>query len=230
VIEGRQRRLTIAGRLTAFVLPILFLAPFSAKPYQADDHLTIWVAEQIAQHPFDFFGFDIDYGYARVPIHTISHNPPATAYFLAALGTLSEWNLVVLHLGMCLFAGLAALGMYELARDFGAHPLFACAAAVLTPAFLVSASTLMTDMPMLACYVWAVAAWRRGCEQSSWQWLSVAAVCASLAPFMKFFGITLVPLFLLDATLRRPQIRLWWVTLLAPIAAFGALQAYTYFR
>ncbi len=228
--EGADRRRLVAARVATFVLPIVLLAPFAGKPYQADDHLTIWVAEQIARAPFDFFGFEVDYGAVRVPIHTISHNPPGTAYYLAAIGVLTNWNIVALHLGMSLFAGLAALAAFELARDLGARPLECAAGAVLTPAFLVSASTLMTDAPMAAFYTWAIVAWRRGCERGSWRWLCCAAACAAIAPLMKYFGLTLLPLLLLDGIMRRPRVRGWWGWLALPVAAFGALQAYTYYR
>lgn len=219
-----------AARLAAFLLPILILAPFAGKPFQADDHVFIWVAEQIARAPLDFFGFEIDYGAASVPIYEVNHNPPAGAYWLALIGVLTNWNLVALHLATSLFAGLAALGTFELARDLGARPFAASAAATLTPAFLVSASTLMTDVPMLAFYVWAIVAWRRGCERLSWHWFLCATLCAAVASGIKFFGITLVPLLLLDGLIRRPRSRTWWVWLLIPLAAFGALQAYTYAR
>ncbi len=228
--EPKSRGTLNLARAAAFLLPVVLLAPFAGKPFQADDHLSIWVAEQIARHPGDFFGFDVDYGYTRVPIHTISHNPPGTAYFLAALGALSGWNLFVLHAGMSLFAGLVALGTFELARDLGARPLVASLTASATPGFLVSASTLMTDVPMLACYVWAIVAWRRGCERNSWRWMFCAAACASAAALTKYFGITLVPLLLVDGVLRRPRLRAWWAWLAIPIAALGALQAYTYLR
>jgi 4-amino-4-deoxy-L-arabinose transferase-like glycosyltransferase len=230
VSEGAGRSKTVLWRAFVFLLPVAALAPFAAKPYQADDLLTIWVAEQIAQHPLDFYGFEIDYGYARVPIHTITHNPPATAYLLALIGKLSGWNLVALHLGMSLFAAFAALGIFELARDLGARAGPAAIAGVLTPAFLVSASTLMTDSPLLAFYVWAIVAWRRGIERSSWRWLLCAAVCAASAAMMKYFGVTLIPLLLMDGAVRRPRVRLWWLWLAIPAGSFVAFQAYVYAR
>lgn len=215
-------------RVGVFLLPIVLSLPFAGKPYQADDHVFIWVAEQIAKSPLDFFGFEVDYGVEKVPIHMVNHNPPAVSYWLALIGLLTNWNIVALHLGMLLFAGLAALGIFELARDHDLPAGWAAALSVLTPAFLISSSTLMTDTPLLSCYVWAVVAWRRAFVQGSMRWMGVAVVCAALAPLIKFFGITLVPLLLADGLLRRPRPRFWWVWLLVPIAVFGAFQAYMY--
>ncbi len=215
-------------RLVAFLAPIVLLLPFAGKPYQADDHVFIWVAEQVAQHPLDFFGFEVDYGVEKVPIHMVNHNPPAVQYWLALVGVATNWNIVALHLAMSLFAGLAALGLFELARDLGARPARAAALGVLTPAFLVSASTLMTDIALLACYVWAIVAWRRGFARGSQRWIAIAMVCAGLAPLVKFFGVTLVPLLFLDGILRTPRPRAWWAWLVIPLASFGAFQVYMY--
>jgi len=215
-----------AWRVAAFLAPIVLLLPFAGKPYQADDHVFIWVAEQIAKHPFDFFGFEVDYGVEKVPIHMVNHNPPAVQYWLALVGVATDWNIVALHLAMSLFVGLAAIGLFELARDFGVRPGRAAALGVLTPAFLVSASTLMTDVALLACYVWAILAWRRGFVRGSQRWIAVAMVCAGFAPLVKFFGITLLPLLLLDGMLRTPRPRGWWIWLAIPCASFAAFQIY----
>lgn len=217
-------------RVGVFLLPIVLLLPFAGKPYQADDHVFIWVAEQIAKSPLDFFGFEVDYGVEKVPIYMVNHNPPAVSYWLALIGVLTHWNVVALHLGMSLFAGLAALGIFELARDFDLRAGWAAALSVLTPAFLITASTLMTDTPLLACYVWAIVAWRRAFAQNSKRWMAIAVACAAIAPLVKFFGVTLIPLLLVDGFLRTPKPRLWWVGLLVPVAVFGAFQAYMYTR
>ncbi len=215
-------------RAAVFLLPVVLLLPFIAKPYQADDHVFIWVAEQIAKAPLDFFGFDVDYGVEKVPIYMVNHNPPAVSYWLALIGVISDWNIIALHVYMLPFAGLAALGAFELARDLGLRAGAAVALSVLTPAFLISASTLMTDTPLLACYVWAIVAWRRAFEGNSQRWLGISMACAAVAPLVKFFGVTIIPLLLLDGLLRSPRPRLWFLWLVIPLAVFGAFQAYMY--
>jgi len=217
-----------AQRAAAFLLPIVLLLPFAGKPYQADDHVFIWVAEQIAMAPLDFFGFDVDYGIEKVPIYMVNHNPPGVSYWLALIGVLTDWNIIALHLGMALFAGLAALGILELARDLAVPARTAAALSVLTPAFFITSSTLMTDIPLLACYLWAIVAWRRAFARNSRRWMAVAIVCAAFAPLIKLFGITLVPLLLADGIVRSPKPRLWWAGLLIPVAVFGAFQVYMY--
>ena len=46
----------------SFSLPIVLLLPFVMKSYHADDHVFVWVVEQILRAPLDFYGFSIDYG------------------------------------------------------------------------------------------------------------------------------------------------------------------------
>lgn len=213
-----------------FAVPIVLLLPFAGKPLGIDDQLFVWTAKQIAVDPFDFYGFTVDYGYEEVPIHAVFHNPPLVSYLLALVGPWTGWAETPMHLLMALFAGLGSLGIYVLARDLGAPPSLTCFGAVLTPAFLVSASTLMSDVAMTAFYVWAIVGWRRGILHGSTRWLWVGVVCATLAPLTKYFGITLVPLLFAYSPFHTKRARLQWLYLAIPLAVFGLLQAYLHVR
>ncbi len=89
-----------ASCIAAFVVPMLLLLPFLNKPFHGDDHVFVWVAQQIAEEPLNFFGFDVDYGYAQVPIHEVNHNPPGVQYYLVPFGVLLLLTEIQLHFGM----------------------------------------------------------------------------------------------------------------------------------
>ena len=229
--ERRSARPQLSFRascMIAFLVPILLLLPFVNKAFHADDHVFVWVAQQIATEPLDFFGFDVDYGYAKVPIHEVNHNPPGVPYFLALLGAVGGWNEVPLHLGMLLFTGLAGLGTYLLARDLSPAPLPATFMAVLSPAFLVSSSSLMTDVPLLACYVWSIFLWRRGLDSGKGWHLAGAALLMGAAYFFKYYGVTLLPLLFAYSLLRKRSLGGWSLYFLIPVACIAGYEAITY--
>ena len=230
-LERRSARPQLSFRgscIIAFLVPILLLLPFVNKPFHADDHVFVWVAQQIAKDPLDFFGFDVDYGYAKVPIHEVNHNPPGVPYFLALLGAAGGWNEVPLHLGMLLFTGLAGLGIYLLARDLSPAPLPATFMAVLTPVFLVSASSLMTDVPLLACYVWSIYLWRRGLDADKGWYLAGAALLMGAAYLCKYYGVTLLPLLFTYSVLRKRSLGRWPLYFLIPAACIAGYEIITY--
>ncbi|MCH8204504.1 MAG: glycosyltransferase family 39 protein, partial [Candidatus Hydrogenedentes bacterium] len=217
-----------ASCIAAFVMPVLLLLPFVNKPFHADDHVFVWVAQQIAEEPFDFFGFEVDYGYAQIPIYDVNHNPPGLSYFLVPFGLAGDWNEIPLHLGMLLFTGLAGLGIYLLARDLCPSPLLATAMTLLTPAFLVSASSLMTDIPLLACYVWTLYLWRRGLEADKRAYLAASALLMGAAFLCKFYGATLLPLLFAYSLVKKRAIGSWSLYFLIPVACIAVYGAVMY--
>ncbi len=217
-----------ASCMIAFIVPVLLLLPFVSKPFHADDHVFVWVAQQIAEEPLDFFGFEVDYGYAKVPIHELNHNPPGVPYFLALFGALGAWKEGPLHLGMLLITGLAGLGTYFLARDLSPAPLPATFMAVLSPVFLVSASSLMTDVPLLACYVWSIYLWRRGLNADKGWYLAGAALLMGAAYLCKYYGVTLLPLLFVYSVLRKRSLGRWAFYFLIPAACIAGYEIITY--
>ncbi len=229
--EGAAARPELPFRalcMIAFIVPVLLLLPFVSKPFHGDDHVFIWVAQQIAEEPLDFFGFEVDYGYATVPIHEVNHNPPGVQYFLAFFGALGGWKEGPLHLGMLLITGLAGLGIYLLARDLSPAPLPATFMAVLSPVFLVSASSLMTDVPLLACYVWSVYLWRRGLDADKGPYLAGAALLMGVAYLCKYYGVTLLPLLFAYSVLRKRSLGRWAFYFLIPAACIAGYETITY--
>ena len=68
----------IAGGVT-----VLLLLPFIAKAYHIDDPMYLWGAEQILKHPFDFYGFTVNWSLAEGAMAEVTKNPPGISYFIA---------------------------------------------------------------------------------------------------------------------------------------------------
>ncbi len=73
-----------AWLLTAVTLACLL--PFLGKAFHMDDPLFIWAARHIESHPFDFYGFDVEWGLQQTPMSAEMLNPPLASYFMAGVG------------------------------------------------------------------------------------------------------------------------------------------------
>ncbi|MGA2241292.1 MAG: glycosyltransferase family 39 protein, partial [Verrucomicrobiota bacterium] len=92
------------------------------------------------------------------------------------------------------------------------RPLLATLIGILTPVFLVSSTTLMCDVLMLAFWIWALVVWERalGDERRGW-WFVVAGVLAGLAVLTKYSALTLLPVLALLSLLRTRKLGVWWL-------------------
>ncbi|MCC6797335.1 MAG: glycosyltransferase family 39 protein [Candidatus Hydrogenedentes bacterium] len=212
----------------AIILPALLLLPFINKPIHIDDAAYIAIAKHITQHPYDYYGVSLNWEGVSAPVYQWHASPPLANIYLACIGALFGWQEWVLHMGFLLPAILASLGTFTLARRLCKRPLIAVAATCCTPAFVVSGTTLMLDMWLLAFILLSIASWIEGMQTHNLRWLAFAALCAGLAAWSKYFGIVLIPL-LAGYTLifnKRPTICLLF--LLIPIAMIAVEQVYCY--
>lgn len=179
-------------------LTLTCLLPFLGKAYHIDDTLFLKVAEHLQQSPFDFYGFSVNwYGYVQ-PMSEITKNPPLASYYLALVAALFGWQEWVLHLAFILPAIGVTLGTYRLAQGLRVtNPQHAALFALCTPVFLVSATNVMSDIMMLAFYVWAIVCWVRGIDRREFRYLFVAGLCGAVAILCKYFAISLIPLLLI---------------------------------
>ena len=135
---------------------LLLCGIFIKKAYNMDDPLVVWTAQQIAAHPADFYGFNVNwYGYTTPMVQT-DLNPPGAAYYLAVFGIPFHWSETALHGAIALIAVALILGIYWLARLMGGEPRVAAAFALVCPGVFVSMGTVMTDLLMTAFWVWAM--------------------------------------------------------------------------
>jgi len=158
----------------------------------------------------------------------VPKNPPLASYYLAAAGATFGWNERALHAAMLLPALLAVWGVYELARRLCSRPAIAVAIAVLSPAFIVSATTLMCDVLMLCLFVWAIVAWIDGVREGSQRSFFLSAVLILAAALTKYFAACLVPLLAVYAIVEWRGARLALLWLAVPVVGLFAFQVYTH--
>jgi 4-amino-4-deoxy-L-arabinose transferase-like glycosyltransferase len=175
---------------------------FCDKALHIDDPLFAWTAERMQTNPRDFYGFRVNWNGTTVPMPRAQQNPPSIAYYMALIAHFFGWREVVLHLAFLLPTLGAAAGIYYLAKAWCKQPALAVVIAIATPVFLVSATTLMCDVPMLMFWVWAIVLWEKGLEGKGWL-LLVAGWLAGLAVLTKYNGILLLPLLAFATVLRR---------------------------
>ena len=193
------------------------LLPFLGKPFHMDDPLFLRAAMQIRQHPLDFYNFTMNWLGTPLPMVKDFDNPPLTCYYLALAAAVVGWSEPALHLAFLLPALASAWGIFVLARRFTLRPGLAAVSAVLTPVFLISATTLMCDVMCLAFWIWAVVTFVKGLKHNDWKWLLAAGLLAGLATLTKFTGLALVPLLTFYALARQRKFGRWLVALLIPV-------------
>lgn len=203
------------------------LLPFLHKAVHIDDPLFIWSARQIQLKWWDFYGFGVNwYGYVS-PASNVIMNPPLTSYYLAGVTRLMGFRELVLHGAMLLPALGAAAGTYQLARRLCQHPALATALAMFCPVFIVSASNIMSDVPMLCLWLWACVFWIDGVTRQQQRWLAAGAVGVLAAALAKYFAACLLPLFLVYAVAHWRRWRWGYLWLLLPVAGLLAYQWFT---
>jgi 4-amino-4-deoxy-L-arabinose transferase-like glycosyltransferase len=193
------------------------LLPFLDKPFHIDDTLFLRAAGQIQKHPADFYGFTMNWLGTPLPMVKDFDNPPLTSYYIALAAAAVGWSERALHFAFLLPALAAAAGIFVLAGRLCRRPWLAAVSAVLTPVFLISATTLMCDVMCLAFWVWAVVTFVKGLEQNNWKWLLAAGLLAGLATLTKFTGLALVPVLAFYALARQRKFGRWLVVLLIPV-------------
>ena len=106
--------------------------------------------------------------------------------------------------------------------------LAATLTAVFTPAFMVSASTVMCDVLMLAFWVWAVVFWLRGTDEEGGRGsMLAAALLITLSALTKYFGISLLALLAAYSLASRHELKRWLPWLLIPVIALASYQLLT---
>ena len=223
---GVGRSAALEGLLVALATAASLL-PFADKAFHIDDPLFLWVGRHVQAHPFDFYGFEVNwYGY-EAPISEIVKNPPGAGWLIGIAAGLLGWSEPALHLAFLIPAVGVVLGTYALGRRLTPRPLVAALFTLWTPAFLVSSTQVMCDVPMLCLWVWALVLWIVGLERDHLGWLLAAGVLVAACALTKYFGIALIPLLLVYSWAERRRPGRWLAALLVPVAALAAYQMWT---
>jgi hypothetical protein len=206
---------------------LLALLPFIGKPFNIDDPLFIWVAQHIRFHPLDPYGFNVNWYGHEMALWEVTKNPPLACYYLALVGSVFGWSEIALHSAMLLPAIAVVLGTYRLAARFCKQPLWAALLTLFTPVFLVSSTTIMCDVMMLAFWVWAVVFWVEGTEQKRPGPFAVSALLMTLAALTKYFGACVIPLVVVWSLGSKRPLKEWLGWLAVPVVGLVAYQLAT---
>jgi 4-amino-4-deoxy-L-arabinose transferase-like glycosyltransferase len=201
---------------TLALTTVAMLLPFLARPFDIDDPLFVWAAKQIQAHPLAPYSFDVNWYGSVMPMWKITENPPLGPAFLALGASVFGWSEWALHLTSLLPAIAVVLGTYRLAGKFCARPMLAGLAVLFAPVFLVSSTSVMCDVPMLACWIWAVVFWVEGLENQPGK-LFLSALLIATAAMTKYYGACLMPLLAAYALALRRPLRGWAPFLLIPL-------------
>ena len=99
-----------------------------------------------------------------------------------------------------------------------------------SPVVLVSSTTLMSDIPMLALWCGALFFWMEGMRSERWAPLLRAAGLAGLALLTKYFALALIPLLAAHGWLRRRRPGRWLVALTVPVLVAVGYAFYLHWR
>src|ERR1035441_362017 len=209
---------------TIGIFLLLTLGPFLNKAVHIDDSLFVWTAEQILKHPGDFYGFDVNWYGTTDSMASVNCNPPTTSYLLAGVMAIFGEREILLHAAMLLVAFAAAAGIFQLAKLWCDRPLLATFIAMSTPVFLVSATTLMCDVPMLAVWIWAVVFWERALNNGNAFYFLTAGLLAGVAVLTKYSALTLLPLLPILGVLRKRNLGWWLLWLFLPLVMIELYQ------
>ncbi|MBK5276961.1 MAG: glycosyltransferase family 39 protein [Desulfuromonadales bacterium] len=203
---------------------LLCLVPFLNKAFNIDDPTFIGMAKHIQSNPLDYFGYYMQFS---PPVIT---NPPLVAYFIAIAGYFFGYSEISLHAAFLLPACAVIVGTYLLARDLCTNPFIAALAALCTPVFIVSSTTVMCDVLMLSFWVFSIYYWRRGIIEDKRVFLLIASALITFCILTKYSGICLVPLLLAYSLYEKRKPGEWLIYLLLPIASILLFDQITYIK
>lgn len=190
--------------LALFVFFNLF---FVNKAFHIDDPFTINIAEAVKEN-------------FLLPTQVFHSNPILVGYYYAPVIKLLGEKEIWLHIFSLPFSLLAMSAMFLLTRRFAKGSILPVLSLVVSPAFLITSHSIMLDMPLLAFFLSALAAFIYGIDKNNNRLLFISAVFASAAILTKYSGILIIPLVWLYAFLFSKK-RVF-AFLLIPIAVFFA--------
>jgi Dolichyl-phosphate-mannose-protein mannosyltransferase len=208
-----------SGLWIVLALVLLIRVPFLNQAVQGDDHQYITEATHALVDPlhpkntkYVFLGDEVD---QRGQPH-----PPLDAWTLAGLIALfGQVREVPFHAAYIGWSLLAAAAMWSLARRFSPQPLWATLLFVAVPVFVVNGNSFESDLPFLALWMAAIAAFCAG----RLFWAAVATAFASMAAYQAVFLTPILGVFVWLFRRRDPAA---WLVLLVPPVVLGAWQVF----
>jgi hypothetical protein len=210
----------------------LCAAPFLSQPFHMDDNFYLDMARNVPQTPL--FPHDRPYVFDGQYVQDMgSHShPPLQTYFLALVrtwaadGAGNEW---IYHACAAIFPLIAVLALYFVAAFFLERPLWPALVLACSPLFQVMQHNVMTDIPTLAFWLAAVAAFLWANESGGIFLYTASAVLQCAAMFTSYQAMALAPL-LAFYQLRRRGRPAGWLCLIVPPVLMAAWLVMNYFH
>ncbi len=209
---------------TAIALALLIAIAWAfnlTKPVHVDDTAYLKMAEHIAQAPSDPLGLMLNWGGESRPAFDEMNQPPLFFYVLAAARQVfPSWEIAG-HVTLALASALAILFCFGVANHVAPRAaLLATAACALGPAFL-PAQNIMTDVPLLACWLGAIYFLLRAGEGTTQaRDYAMAGLAAAMACLIKYTTLGLLGAVAVVIASRRHRSGSW--ALAIPLAALAA--------
>lgn len=203
------------------------LLPFVDRAFHIDDPAYLRMAEQILVDPASPYDFEYNWDLRPRPAWEIMLSPPLNSYVLAGLLQTLGSDERTLHLAYLAIAVGCSLLMYSVASRMCGHPLEATLLTIVSPAFLVSATSVMADIPLLFCWLICVRLAIVYADTSRPWALWGACLAAAAAAMTKYFGFALVPLLAVYCLPRRHRSSGHLLALGVPVLVLLAWGIYT---
>lgn len=207
------------------ITTLLLTVPFINMAFHWDDRDFIEQASIAATDPLQFHFEDYSSRGRFFETFRFRH-PPLLSWYLAPVIRAGGESEPLLHGAYLVFPLIATLSMYSLSRRFTRKPLVASLLFTFTPGFLVMSHTLMGNLPGVSLWLLASALFVWGVDRCSWK-LLVGAGFATAASILTFSqGLTLLPVLIFYAILKRKFKLRVLVSLLVPAVIYAAWRFY----
>jgi hypothetical protein len=154
-------------------------------------------------------------------------HPPLNAWILAGLlAAFGDVHETWFHAVYTLFSLLTVAAVWWMAQRFHGPPALSALLVAVTPAFVISGSSLEADLPLLAFLMCGMALFIHGVDNDSGRWLAASTAVLALASMTGYQSILITPilaLYLWFHANRRPAN---WLVAAVPILTVAAWQGY----
>ena len=197
------------------------------KPVHMDDTAYLKMAEHIVQQPLRPMSFELNWGNESRPAFDEMNQPPLFFYVLALSLQVFRPAELAGHVTVAVASGLAVLLCFGVARRVAPDTaLLITAACTLGPAFL-PAQNIMTDVPVLTCWLAAVCfLLRAGETRTPDRDYALAGLATAAACLIKYTSLGLLGAFA-GVLIGRRHWRGFWA-LAIPLAGLGAWSIWNY--
>lgn len=191
------------------------------KPIHVDDTAYLRMAAHVAQAPLDPMGLMLNWGGESRRAFDEMNQPPLFFYVLAAVRQVSPSWEIAGHVTLAIASAAAILFCFGVARRVAPRAaVLVTAACALGPAFL-PAQNVMTDVPLLACWLGAIYFLLRAGEgDAPSRDYAMAGLAAAIASLVKYKSLGLLAAVAVVVVTRRHRSGVW--ALAIPVAALAA--------